>query len=303
MAESPDVAESPEVAETPGAAPEDTHGALVSTAAQMATPEGFANRGAFVSCVAHLDVSVVGFDWATVTPAFCDAASPKAAEKAAAKAARAAEKAAAKAARAARGRRQVRRRQGEGRRRQRCTAADLGSSSRCPDGGRPTPVTTKPAPLAPASQLSGGGGGGVGLPVRVPPERITAIAFSSRSLAIVRYLARLVRSTGPMAPSTSGLRMTSRRSSTASLSCCLAATRLSSRIGSAAPRCSDQSAAASPNGDPGAVVSAPSGSSTMATRARRPSMRSRRLTTKSLVTGDGRGHFLRLRGSVTFISS
>ena len=49
----------------------DTHGALVSTAAQMPTPSGFSNHGAFVSCVAHLDVSPTGFVWTTVTPQFC----------------------------------------------------------------------------------------------------------------------------------------------------------------------------------------------------------------------------------------
>jgi hypothetical protein len=45
-------------------APEDTHGALVSAAAQlMPLPDGFANRGAFVSCVAHMK----GETLATVT--------------------------------------------------------------------------------------------------------------------------------------------------------------------------------------------------------------------------------------------
>jgi hypothetical protein len=37
----------------------------------MPTPAGFANHGAFVSCVAHLDVTVATIDWTTVTPAFC----------------------------------------------------------------------------------------------------------------------------------------------------------------------------------------------------------------------------------------
>ena len=46
--------------------PSDTHGALVSTAAQMPTPSGFPNHGAFVSCVAHLGVSPT-----TVTPQSC----------------------------------------------------------------------------------------------------------------------------------------------------------------------------------------------------------------------------------------
>ncbi len=48
-----------------------THGSLVSTAAQMPTPTGFPNHGAFVSCVAHLNVSPTGFDWTTVTPESC----------------------------------------------------------------------------------------------------------------------------------------------------------------------------------------------------------------------------------------
>ena len=51
----------------------DNHGALVSVAAGMDTPEGFDNHGDFVSCVAHMkDVSAVGFDWTTVTKEFCD---------------------------------------------------------------------------------------------------------------------------------------------------------------------------------------------------------------------------------------
>ena len=57
-------------------APTDTHGALVSTAANMTTPDGFANHGAFVSCVAHMkDVPAASFDWSTVTPESCAAAS------------------------------------------------------------------------------------------------------------------------------------------------------------------------------------------------------------------------------------
>ena len=48
------------------------HGALVSTAAGMTTPDGFANHGAFVRCVAHLKgVDTTTFDWTTVTQAFC----------------------------------------------------------------------------------------------------------------------------------------------------------------------------------------------------------------------------------------
>jgi hypothetical protein len=71
--ESPEPSGSPEApGGAPGASPNaDTHGALVSTAAQMPTPSGFPNHGAFVSCVAHLDASLTGFDWTTVTPASC----------------------------------------------------------------------------------------------------------------------------------------------------------------------------------------------------------------------------------------
>ncbi len=79
-AEPSEAPKAPEADETASTEPKDTHGALVSTAARMATPVGFANHGAFVSCVAHLDVSVVGFDWETVTPEFCGAANPKAAQ-------------------------------------------------------------------------------------------------------------------------------------------------------------------------------------------------------------------------------
>ena len=53
----------------------DTHGALVSAAAQMVTPAGFRNHGAFVSCVAHLkDATLATIDWTTVTPEACAAA-------------------------------------------------------------------------------------------------------------------------------------------------------------------------------------------------------------------------------------
>lgn len=78
--ESPDPSESAEPSDStaPAGSPEaagspnpDTHGALVSTAAQMPTPSGFPNHGAFVSCVAHMDVSATNFDWTTVTPAMC----------------------------------------------------------------------------------------------------------------------------------------------------------------------------------------------------------------------------------------
>jgi hypothetical protein len=76
----------------------DNHGALVSAAAQMETPvfaaagaTQFANRGAFVSCVAHVKTLPAGMTveafLATVTPKTCaDADAARAAEKAAAKA-------------------------------------------------------------------------------------------------------------------------------------------------------------------------------------------------------------------------
>jgi hypothetical protein len=41
----------------------------------MATPAGFANHGAFVSCVAHMkDVTLATVDWTTITPESCAAA-------------------------------------------------------------------------------------------------------------------------------------------------------------------------------------------------------------------------------------
>ena len=91
-AETPEAAETPDPAETPEAAdatqtdvngtpPTDTHGALVSAAAQMATPVAaagalqFANHGEFVSCVAHVKTLPAGMDiptfLATVTPESC----------------------------------------------------------------------------------------------------------------------------------------------------------------------------------------------------------------------------------------
>jgi hypothetical protein len=71
--ESPEASASPEPLASPEASGSqaDNHGALVSTAAQMPTPSGFPNHGAFVSCVAHMDVSALGFDWKTVTPESC----------------------------------------------------------------------------------------------------------------------------------------------------------------------------------------------------------------------------------------
>jgi Sec-independent protein translocase protein TatA len=52
----------------------DNHGAVVSQAAQMATPDGFRNHGAFVSCVAKMkDLGANGeaVDFTTVTPESC----------------------------------------------------------------------------------------------------------------------------------------------------------------------------------------------------------------------------------------
>jgi hypothetical protein len=55
-------------------APADTHGGLVSTAAQMSTPPDFTNHGAFVSCIARMHrATLTGFDWSAVTAAACQA--------------------------------------------------------------------------------------------------------------------------------------------------------------------------------------------------------------------------------------
>jgi hypothetical protein len=90
-----DAPEAPDSEE--GTPAEGTHGELVSTAAEMETPEGFANHGAFVSCVAKMkDVALADVDWATVTPEACAAA------KEAAKATRDAAKAERDAAKAER---------------------------------------------------------------------------------------------------------------------------------------------------------------------------------------------------------
>jgi hypothetical protein len=85
------------------------HGTLVSEAAQMETPAGFENHGAFVSCVARLNNGqwagaepAVPVVLANLTPEACDAlAVEAAAAKDAAKVAKAAERAAAKTERAA----------------------------------------------------------------------------------------------------------------------------------------------------------------------------------------------------------
>jgi hypothetical protein len=118
--EAPDTEDPSEAADTDQAETDstsaDNHGALVSAAAQMPTPDGFRNHGAFVSCVAHMkDATLATIDWTTVTPEACAAAKPgkgndpekqaakdsAKAERDAAKAERAAARAAAKAAREA----------------------------------------------------------------------------------------------------------------------------------------------------------------------------------------------------------
>ncbi|MCJ7712702.1 MAG: hypothetical protein MUQ32_17925, partial [Chloroflexi bacterium] len=79
--ESAEPSEAPKAAEaveTAGTEPKDTHGAVVSMAAQMDTPPDFANHGAFVSCVAHMDTSAVDFDLNAVDAASCAVANPKA---------------------------------------------------------------------------------------------------------------------------------------------------------------------------------------------------------------------------------
>jgi hypothetical protein len=96
--------EAPEVEDADdadAAANEDNHGGLVSAAARMDTPEGFANHGAFVSCVAHMkDATLATIDWTTITPEACAAAKDaKHADKDAAKAEKQAAKDAAKAER------------------------------------------------------------------------------------------------------------------------------------------------------------------------------------------------------------
>jgi hypothetical protein len=72
-ADSPEPSET-DAAESPEASGEaqDAHGLLVSTAAQMETPAGFRNHGAFVSCVARMTgVTLATIDWTTVTPESC----------------------------------------------------------------------------------------------------------------------------------------------------------------------------------------------------------------------------------------
>jgi hypothetical protein len=60
--------------DTTGSESTDRHGGVVSAAAQMVTPAGFANHGAFVACVAHMKTATLAtIDWSTVTPAACAA--------------------------------------------------------------------------------------------------------------------------------------------------------------------------------------------------------------------------------------
>lgn len=93
--EAPDAAETPDANESPAT---DAHGALVSAAAQMETPVGFANHGAFVSCVAHMDGTLAPAQLSTVTAETCAKAE---AARNPEKAQRMADKAAAKAHRQA----------------------------------------------------------------------------------------------------------------------------------------------------------------------------------------------------------
>lgn len=87
----------------------DNHGSLVSVAAQMPTPSGFPNHGAFVSCVAKLNHGQWGGGQpatpvvlGTLTPEQCEALEAEAAAaKATARAAQASARASAKAERAA----------------------------------------------------------------------------------------------------------------------------------------------------------------------------------------------------------
>ena len=87
----------------------DNHGSLVSVAAQMPTPSGFPNHGAFVSCVAKLNHGQWGGGQpatpvvlGTLTPEQCEALEAEAAAaKATARAAQASARATAKAERAA----------------------------------------------------------------------------------------------------------------------------------------------------------------------------------------------------------
>ena len=64
--------------EVEGSEEDGTHGALVSEAAQMETPDGFVNAGAFVSCVARMnrgqlgpEFDLSGLELAALTPDDC----------------------------------------------------------------------------------------------------------------------------------------------------------------------------------------------------------------------------------------
>lgn len=91
-------------AEAAEGAAADTHGAVVSEAAQASLDPRFDNRGEWVSCVAKLDktVTLATVDWLQVTEDCATAAEAKDAEMDAAKAERAAAKAERDAAKAAR---------------------------------------------------------------------------------------------------------------------------------------------------------------------------------------------------------
>jgi hypothetical protein len=53
-------------------APASSHGTVVSGAARASTPPGFANHGAYVSCVAKLSKDpAASLDWAVLTPEDC----------------------------------------------------------------------------------------------------------------------------------------------------------------------------------------------------------------------------------------
>lgn len=100
-------AEEPEAEDADAETDADGHGAIVSQAAQLETPDGFTNHGDWVSCVAHLTKLPVeeGAEPLTledITPEACAAYDEaKQAAKDAAKDARDAKKAEAKAAREA----------------------------------------------------------------------------------------------------------------------------------------------------------------------------------------------------------
>lgn len=82
-AHGPTASEQPDESERPNqsGASGDAQGALVSAAARMATPDGFRNHGAFVSCVAHMKgASLATIQWSTITPASCAVTAPEGSE-------------------------------------------------------------------------------------------------------------------------------------------------------------------------------------------------------------------------------